>query len=86
MTKIPSRLKRPANKPKATRATRLSAPAGLPSLLRGLYGRVATKLKLDPSYVSRVARGERHSPLIESELRQELNKILRKVSRASKRS
>jgi hypothetical protein len=30
----------------------------LPSLCRGLYNRVAQKLGCDPSYVSRVARGE----------------------------
>ena len=34
------------------------APTNLASLIRGLYGRVARQLKVDPSYVSRVARGE----------------------------
>jgi len=36
----------------------------LPSLSRGLYKRVADKLGCDPSYVSRVARGERSSKAV----------------------
>lgn len=35
------------------------------SLYRGLYARVARRLGVDRSYVSRVARGERRSPQIE---------------------
>ena len=31
----------------------------LPTLYRGIYNRVAEKVGCDPSYVSRVARGER---------------------------
>jgi len=49
----------------------------LASLLRGLYGRVARKLKVDPSYVSRVARSERHSEKIEAELRRQLGEIIK---------
>ena len=60
------------------RAARLSKPpADLASRLRGLYSRVAHKLKVDPSYVSRVARGERSSRLVSNELRRQLNKITR---------
>src|SRR5437016_551035 len=33
----------------------------LPSLYRGMYNRIAVKIGCDPSYVSRVARGERRS-------------------------
>ena len=33
----------------------------LPTLYRGIYNRVAEKVGCDPSYVSRVARGERTS-------------------------
>jgi len=33
----------------------------LPSLYRGMYNRIAAKIGCDPSYVSRVARGERRS-------------------------
>jgi hypothetical protein len=47
----------------------------LASLIRGLYGRVARQLKVDPSYVSRVARGERRSDEIEASLERELKRI-----------
>lgn len=47
----------------------------LVSLLRGLYGRVARKLRVHPSYVSRVARGERRSKRVENEIRLELRRI-----------
>lgn len=52
------------------------APTNLASLIRGLYGRVARQLKVDPSYVSRVARGERQSDVIEASLERELKRIL----------
>ena len=52
------------------------APTNLASLIRGLYGRVARRLKVDPSYVSRVARGERQSDLIEASLERELRRIM----------
>lgn len=58
----------------------------LASLIRGLYGRVARNLKVDPSYVSRIARGERHSEAIESELRRELDRILRQFTKERRRS
>jgi len=51
-------------------------PANLASLIRGLYGRVARHLKVDPSYVSRVARGERQSEAIEASLERELRRIM----------
>ena len=41
---------------------------------RGLYTRVAHKLGVDPSYVSRVARGERRSKRIEAALSAEIRK------------
>src|ERR1700693_5397882 len=53
-----------------------SAPTNLASLSRGLYGRVARQLKVDPSYVSRVARGERQSEDIEASLERELKRIM----------
>ncbi len=43
----------------------------------GLYSRVAKQLDIDPSYVSRVARGERHSPKIEAAVKKELARIQR---------
>ena len=56
------------------------APTNLASLIRGLYGRVARQLKVDPSYVSRVARGERQSDAIEASLERELKRIMAMVS------
>lgn len=52
------------------------APTNLASLIRGLYGRVARHMKVDPSYVSRVARGERQSDAIEASLERELKRIM----------
>lgn len=56
------------------------APTNLASLIRGLYGRVARQMKVDPSYVSRVARGERRSDAIEASLERELKRIMNMVS------
>src|SRR5690242_8818164 len=52
----------------------------LPSLCRGIYNRVAQKLGCDPSYVSRVARGERRSEAISEALREEIQLTWAKVS------
>ena len=41
----------------------------------GLYSRVANRLRVHRSYVSRVARGERHSDEIEQELSTEFTRI-----------
>jgi hypothetical protein len=57
------------------------APTNLASLIRGLYGRVARHLKVDPSYVSRVARGERQSDVIEASLERELKRIMSLVGK-----
>jgi len=45
------------------------------SLFRGIYNRVAKRLGVDPSYVSRVARGERKSALVEKALAEEVRII-----------
>ncbi|HEY2351622.1 MAG TPA: hypothetical protein VGH83_03860 [Candidatus Acidoferrum sp.] len=45
------------------------------SLFRGIYNRVAKRLGVDPSYVSRVARGERKSVLVEKALADEVRVI-----------
>jgi transcriptional regulator with XRE-family HTH domain len=45
------------------------------SVFRGLYQRVAAKLGVDPSFVSRVARGERRSPAVLAALREEMSVI-----------
>ena len=52
-------------------------PLHFASLFRGFYGRVAKQLDLDPSYVSRVARGERQSETIEAALEREMKRIVR---------
>ena len=51
-------------------------PLHFASLFRGFYGRVARQLDLDPSYVSRVARGERQSETIEAGLEREMKRIM----------
>lgn len=48
-------------------------------LYHGLYVRVARKVGVDPSYVSRVARGERRSSEIQAALSQEIQQISRKL-------
>src|SRR5277367_4432568 len=45
------------------------------SIFRGLYQRVAAKLGVDPSYVSRVARGERQSEKVLAALQEEMDVI-----------
>jgi hypothetical protein len=45
------------------------------SLYRGIYSRVARQLAIDPSYVSRVARGERRSVKVEAALLKEIRRI-----------
>jgi hypothetical protein len=52
----------------------------LPSLCRGLYNRVAQKVGCDPSYVSRVARGERTSEAVSEALRAEIQLTWAKAS------
>jgi hypothetical protein len=52
------------------------------TLYRGLYVRIANKLEVDPSYVSRVARGERQSKEVERALRSEISHINRKLGRS----
>lgn len=47
-------------------------------VLCGLYSRVAARLRLDRSYVSRVARGERRSETVEKALISEFERIERK--------
>ena len=45
-------------------------------LFRGLYARVGHKLRLDPSYISRVARGKRKSDAVEKEINREFRRVL----------
>jgi hypothetical protein len=46
--------------------------------LRGIYSRIARRLRVDRTYVSRVAKGERRSPEIEAALVQEFDRTQRK--------
>lgn len=57
------------------------SPLQVASMMRGFYRRVADKLGVDPSYVSRVARGERRSLKIEVVLDREVSRILASISR-----
>jgi hypothetical protein len=55
------------------------APHNLASAFRGTYARVANRLHVDPSYVSRVARGTRKSQKIETALEEEMWKVLKEL-------
>ena len=57
----------------------------LPSLSRGMYKRVAEKVGCDPSYVSRVARGERESQLVSDALMAEIQRTLAVVNNGASR-
>jgi hypothetical protein len=67
----------------SVRAVRDSGPLSPQTLYRGLYVRIANKLQVDPSYVSRVARGERQSTAVEQALRSEISQINRKLGQGS---
>lgn len=56
-------------------------PRDLSPLVRGLYKRAANRLGVDPSYVSRVARGEIQSAQVEDILTDELKKIVAHVTK-----
>ena len=58
------------------KSSRTARPTNIASLIRGLYARVAHQLKVDPSYVSRVARQERRSATIEAFLKREIRRII----------
>jgi hypothetical protein len=53
------------------------APGKIIAALAGVYARIASKLKVSPSFVSKVASGSRKSSQIEEALRDEL-RILKK--------
>jgi hypothetical protein len=56
------------------------------SMIRGLYGRVARNAHVDPSYVSRVARGVRRSDRITTSLERELKKLMASAKRSHDRA
>jgi len=47
--------------------------------LCGVYSRIARRLGVDRTYVSRVAKGERHSPNVEAALAQEFDRTQKKI-------
>jgi hypothetical protein len=49
--------------------------------LCGLYSRIARQLQVDRSYVSRVARGERHSEQVERAISTEFERIMNENER-----
>jgi hypothetical protein len=64
--------------------TNINPPIQTPqALYRGLYVRIARQLNVDPSYVSRVARGDRRSTEIEKALSQAQEEINRQLGRVS---
>jgi hypothetical protein len=67
------------------RAVAMPSPRS-PSFFRGLYARVAKGLGFDPSYVSRIARGERRSEIVEKAIRREIDKVLTSGKNISRRS
>ncbi len=69
------------SKSTGTKTSAGQPPRDLASRIRGLYGRVARQLDVDPSYVSRVARGERQSEAVVAVLRRELTKIVQYASK-----
>jgi transcriptional regulator with XRE-family HTH domain len=52
---------------------------------RGLFARVARKLRIDPSYVSRVANGKRNNERISQAISAELKTKHQKANRAKAR-
>ena len=52
-----------------------TSPLSVLSISRGAYKRVADRVGCDPSYVSRVARGERSSTPISRALRTEMQHL-----------
>jgi transcriptional regulator with XRE-family HTH domain len=57
--------------PPAQKAVKLQRLRHYIDTLCGLYSRIARRLGVDRTYVSKVARGERHSPDIEDALLQD---------------
>jgi hypothetical protein len=49
--------------------------AHLVSEYRGIYNRIAAQMGVDPSYVSRIARGERTNEMVKAALIKEVNRL-----------
>jgi hypothetical protein len=51
------------------------------TVFRGIYRRVAKQLDIDPSYVSRVARGERRAAFVTEALKKEIRQAMGRARR-----
>jgi DNA-binding SARP family transcriptional activator len=56
------------------------------TVFRGIYKRVARQLGIDPSYVSRVARGERRAAFVTDALEKEIRRAMGKARLQAGRS
>ena len=63
------------------RNTNIESALSRHSLYRGVYSRVARQLKMDRSFVSRVANGKRRSAEAEAALRKEIARVERLLKR-----
>lgn len=64
-------------------AASVLAEVGVVSSFWGVFARVARKLKVSPSMVSRVAHGHRISPKIQAALREEMKVIKQQLDSVS---
>ena len=63
----------------ASRAVKLQKLKHYIESLCGIYSRIARRLGVDRTYVSRVAKGERRSPNVEAALIEEFDRSQKKV-------
>ena len=63
-----------------TSDNQMASIANMVSLSRGMYVRVARKMRCDVSYVSRIANGQRRSARIEAQLEAEFKSVLKKLN------
>jgi hypothetical protein len=68
------------SKPRVTASVRAEVN-GFFSYFKGVFARVARKLNVSPSMVSRVASGHRSSPKIQEALLEELKVVKQKLDR-----
>jgi transcriptional regulator with XRE-family HTH domain len=64
-----------------TKKNSISTELARHALYRGIYTRVAKRLGVDRSYVSRVASGQRRSPEVEDALLKEIKRIEKAFSK-----
>jgi DNA-binding SARP family transcriptional activator len=64
---------------KRTRSNEITDSLQAITVFRGIYKRVAQELGIDPSYVSRVARGERRAAFVTEALQKEIRRAMGKA-------